>query len=253
MLAPSALLRPQRGRAERSYRVLLKIPRKLNLRPETRISLALACPRINRWSPPRGIDAGDLVCATLCTSRQISGLSDRLPMFDDVFSATCPSAECFALREPSQSGFRKESVVADPQFSPHPSFPRGDCSFLASGWFWKMQIKKGTFARFNLVNGQGLIGSSNNEGVVPNSDAAFTGKAGQDVTRTVEIYGLGAGTAMVGFSPGAGVAATLSMQVEVVPIPGKRPSLVSFSAKTAALNGPGLSTSYQLDFTKSVT
>jgi hypothetical protein len=53
-----------------------------------------------------------------------------------------------------------------------------------------MRMGQGTFAKFYLVNGAGLTASSNNPGVVPNSDDAFAGKTGQETKRTVKIYGL---------------------------------------------------------------
>jgi hypothetical protein len=40
-------------------------PKNLSLRPGARIPLALACPRLNRRRPPRGIDADDLACAAV--------------------------------------------------------------------------------------------------------------------------------------------------------------------------------------------
>jgi hypothetical protein len=42
---------------------------KLNVRPEARISLAPACPGINRRAPPRGIGACDLAGAAACAVR----------------------------------------------------------------------------------------------------------------------------------------------------------------------------------------
>src|ERR1700677_4825857 len=95
MLAPSALLRPQRAdEPERSYRVLLKIPRKPSLGLAIRISLALACPRLNRRRPPRGIGAGDLARAAVFAVRVESALNLRVP----------PSAIRLGRRLPAASG-----------------------------------------------------------------------------------------------------------------------------------------------------
>jgi hypothetical protein len=41
--------------------------------PEARISLALACPRINRRRPPRGMGTGDLACPAVCAGTLETG------------------------------------------------------------------------------------------------------------------------------------------------------------------------------------
>jgi len=83
--------------------------------------------------------------------------------------------------------------VANTRFEVDPSYPRNKCSFLDSGWFWKIEITRGTFGKFFLVDGAGLAGFSNNFMVVPNSDAGFIGKDGAQQKRPVELYGLTAG------------------------------------------------------------
>ena len=45
----------------------------------------------------------------------------------------------------------------------------------------------------------------------------------------------------------------VTMQVEVVALPGNKPSFVKFTAKAAALIGPNLHNPYQLDFTQTIT
>ena len=49
---------------------------------EARITLALACPRINRPGPPRGTGAGDLAWATLPRTHAASTLADLKPVRD---------------------------------------------------------------------------------------------------------------------------------------------------------------------------
>jgi hypothetical protein len=139
------------------------------------------------------------------------------------------------------------------RFEKHESVPRTDCFFLDSGWFWKMRMKKSTFAKFYLVSGAGLTATSNNPVVVPNSDAVFTGKTGQEVRRTVEIYGLSQGVTLIDFNSGGTNDPVVTMQVEVTELPGHRASFVAFSAKAAALNAPDISVRYQLDSTKTIT
>lgn len=116
-----------------------------------------------------------------------------------------------------------------------------------------MRVKKGTFAKFYLVDGAGLTAESNNPVVVPNSDSAFRGKTGQEARRTVEIYGLSSGTTLIAFSNVGTNDPVVTMQVEVVELPGHTQSFVKFSAKAAALTGPNLHPRYVLDFTQTIT
>jgi hypothetical protein len=142
--------------------------------------------------------------------------------------------------------------VANTRFERHDSMPLADCFFLPSGWFWKIRFKKTTMGKFYLVDGAGLTGSSNNYMAVPNSDAAFLGKTGQEPRRLVQIYGLSPGISMVTFTAGV-PGDSVTMQVEVVDLPGDRPSFVKPTAKSAALIGPGLPTQYRLDLVQTIT
>jgi len=144
--------------------------------------------------------------------------------------------------------------VANTKFDVHPSYPRNKCSFLDSGWFWKIQITRGTFGKFILVDGAGLIGASNAIVIVPNSDAAFIGKTGSEARRTVEIYGLSPGIALVDFKAPGSNDSVVVMQVEVVDLPNSRMSFVKPAAPGAALTGPGLPAGqYQLAFNRTFT
>ena len=145
--------------------------------------------------------------------------------------------------------------MSNTRFAKHESFPTADCEFTDSGWFYKMRMKKTTTAKFYLVDGQGLTAYSNNPVVVPNSDAVFTGKTGQEQKRTVEIYGLSPGITLIGFTAAGSIDPVVTMQVEVVDLPGSRPSFVAFSAKSASLNAPDVAAfgRYQLDSAKLVT
>jgi hypothetical protein len=150
---------------------------------------------------------------------------------------------------------QRRHTLSKTRFARHESFPMADCEFTDSGWFYKMRMKKTTTAKFYLVDGQGLTANSNNPGVVPNSDAVFTGKTGQEQKRTVEIYGLTPGVTLIGFTAAGSNDPVVTMQVEVVDLPGSRPSFVAFSAKSAALNAPDVAAfgRYQLDSTKLVS
>jgi hypothetical protein len=129
-----------------------------------------------------------------------------------------------------------------------------NCFFLLpSKWFWKMRIKQHLRAKFYLVNGQGLTASSNNPGVIPNSDEVFTGKTGQEGKRVVEIYGLTPGTALVEFRGPGSSKPVVTMQIEVVALPGTKPSFVSFSGKSAAINVRDVAHPYRLDSTQTAT
>jgi hypothetical protein len=149
--------------------------------------------------------------------------------------------------------YEQGDLVANTKFERHESFPLADCFFLASGWFWKIRFKKTTFGKFYLVDGAGLTGASNAYLVVPNSDAAFLGKTGQERRRLVQLYGLSPGTCLVDFNAGAPGDPVVTMQVEVDDLPGDRPSFVKPTAKSAGLIGPNLPSQYQLDFMQSVT
>ena len=140
------------------------------------------------------------------------------------------------------------------KFDVHPDYPRSKCSFLDSGWFYKIQVTRGTFGKFVLVNGAGLIGSSNAIIIVPNSDAAFIGKTGSEARRNIEIYGLAPGIAMVEFRGPGSSDIVMVMQVEVIDLPGSRASFVKPSAPAAALVGPDLpANQYHLAFNRAVT
>lgn len=143
--------------------------------------------------------------------------------------------------------------MANTKFEADPSYPRNKCFFLDSGWFWKIQITRGTFGKFFLVDGAGLIGASNAIIIVPNSDAAFIGKTGSQARRPIEIYGLSPGICMVEFKAPGSNDVVVVMQVEVVDLPGNRMSFVKPASPSAALIGPNLPTQYQLGFTRSVT
>lgn len=139
------------------------------------------------------------------------------------------------------------------RFEVNPNYPRTKCYFTDSGWFWKLDIVRGTFGKFFLVDGPGLIGTSNAVFIVPNSDAGFIGKTGQDARRPIEIYGLTKGICFVEFRAPGSSTVELYMQVEVVELPGDRPSFVKPTAPAAALVGPGLPSQYQLSFNRTVT
>jgi hypothetical protein len=139
--------------------------------------------------------------------------------------------------------------MANTRFAVHESVQRGDCSFTDSGWFYKMNMKKGTFAKFYLLDGDALTGLSNNPVVVPNSDAAFLGKTGSGPKRVVEIYGLSKGITLIGFSAAGATSPVVTMQIEVVELPGSRPSFVAFGASTAfALNSSEIPVGSRYDF-----
>ncbi len=139
--------------------------------------------------------------------------------------------------------------MPDPRFERHQDMPWTDCFFLESGWFWKVKLKQYTTGKFYLVDGAGLVAASNNPLVVPNSDAVFKGKTGQEAKRLVEFYGLTKGTALIDFRPSETAPPALTMQVEVLEASGHRPSWVAFSDKSAAINAPDLPALYQLDST----
>jgi hypothetical protein len=139
--------------------------------------------------------------------------------------------------------------MANTRFGVHESVQRSDCSFTDSGWFYKMNMKKGTFAKFYLLEGDSLTGLSNNPVVVPNSDAAFLGKTGSGPKRVIEIYGLTKGITLVGFYAAGSTTPVVTMQIEVVDLSGSRPSFVAFGADTAfAVNAPDIPAGFRYDF-----
>jgi hypothetical protein len=139
------------------------------------------------------------------------------------------------------------------RFELHPSYPSNKCYRTETGWFWKIDIVRGTFGKFFLVDGAGLIGASNAVFIVPNSDAGFIGKTGQEARRTVEIYGLTKGICFTEFRAPGSSDVVVYMQVEVVELPGDRPSFVKPTAPAAALVGPGLPSQYQLNVNRTVS
>lgn len=134
------------------------------------------------------------------------------------------------------------------RFEVDPSYPRSKCEFTDRGWFYKITLTRGSFGKFILVDGAGLIGASSAITVVPNSDAAFIGKTGSEPRRKIAIYGLTEGNCMVEFREPGSNKVTVYMQVWV------GMSFVKPSAASAALIGPGLpTTQYQLPFTQVMT
>lgn len=138
----------------------------------------------------------------------------------------------------------------DPRFEVDPSYPRQKYDFTNSGWLYKIQVTAGTFGSFYLVDGVGLIGSSNAIFVVSNSPAGFVGQTGTDPRRKIEVYGITPNTnCMIEFrAPGSSTVAAY-MQVEVLAAPGNRPKFVKPSALAAALvpDEPGMRNQYHLN------
>lgn len=143
--------------------------------------------------------------------------------------------------------------MPNPTFSLHESFPRAKASFLADGSVWKLQVPQGTFAKFRLVNGQGLVAASNNPGVVPNSAAAFSGATGMEPKREIEIFGLSRGVSLIECRQNGAGPSVVTMQIEVVPTAGRHEFRVAFSASAAALNAPDVQVKYDLAKKTTVT
>jgi hypothetical protein len=135
--------------------------------------------------------------------------------------------------------------MANPRFELDPSYPASKCYRTDTGWFWKIDVVRGTFGKFFLTDGAGLVGSSNAVFIVPNSSAGFIGQTGQQARRPVEIYGLTKGICFVEFRAPGSPAVVVYMQVEVTELPGDRPSFVKPSGPTAVFIGPGLPRQYQ--------
>jgi hypothetical protein len=70
---------------------------------ETRISLALACPRINQRMPPRGIGVGDLAWATLPCPHAAAAHADLQPVRDLSEAITGLVAQIVAAARPPDS------------------------------------------------------------------------------------------------------------------------------------------------------
>jgi hypothetical protein len=97
--------------------------------PETRISLALACPRINRRGTPRGMGAGDSRPLS-CPSRLVSTLgADAISgasLDPCVVPAACRRADCVPDRTTSRDTGRRVAVRFAPLTSESSRLQRDD-------------------------------------------------------------------------------------------------------------------------------
>lgn len=147
------------------------------------------------------------------------------------------------------------------KYAKHKDFPQENAEFLASGWFWKMNMREWAYAKLNVVSTvpfkMTVTAGTNNMGVIRNLKLIRSGDPKQV---TISFYAHSSGNAYVHLcdaaakNPLSAVEDTL-MQVVVGTrraASEKGISLTKLEGKTAAINAPDTQ-AYKLSSTQSFT